>query len=294
MAKKQRKKSITQEFRSELHNKLAIGEKRADAKKNNTDYEKIFSYNTLHTYQKHSKNFAKWVRDKYDCRSMEEARPFVEEYLNQKILEGCSASTIKTYACSICKAYGIRTTKLDIEFPKRERKDITRSRLDVEERRIPNKDVVQVAKHTGLRRSELTSLRPEQLKCWKGRYYIEGVHGKGGKTRNVPISNNDARTIEVLKKATPGERVFSSSQMKSVQDIHSYRREYVQNMYMKEAEPIEAIKGEKMIVNGKQVSRVYTCRKDGKGYKLDRKAMLKVSKWVGHNRVSVMAGHYIL
>lgn len=98
---------------------------------------------------------------------MEEACPFVEEYLNQKILEGCLASTIKTYACSICKAYGIWTTKLDIEFPKWERKDITRSCLDVEERRISNKDVVQVAKHTGLRRSELTSLQPEQLKCWK-------------------------------------------------------------------------------------------------------------------------------
>ena len=38
---------------------------------------------------------------------------------------------------------------------------------------------------------------------------------------------------------------------------------------------------------------VYTCRKDETGRKLDRLAMEKCSKALGHNRVSVVAGHYL-
>jgi len=34
-------------------------------------------------------------------------------------------------------------------------------------------------------------------------------------------------------------------------------------------------------------------RKDRAGVVLDRAAMAKVSKWLGHNRLDVIAGHYL-
>ena len=39
--------------------------------------------------------------------------------------------------------------------------------------------------------------------------------------------------------------------------------------------------------------RVYTCRKDESGRKLDKAAMLVCSKALGHNRIDVVANNYI-
>ncbi len=43
----------------------------------------------------------------------------------------------------------------------------------------------------------------------------------------------------------------------------------------------------------KYQSEVYVCRKDRQGTKLDKRAMKKASKALGHNRVSVIAYSYI-
>lgn len=43
----------------------------------------------------------------------------------------------------------------------------------------------------------------------------------------------------------------------------------------------------------KYQSDVYVCRKDEKGKRLDKKAMYITSKALGHNRINVIAEHYL-
>ena len=48
-----------------------------------------------------------------------------------------------------------------------------------------------------------------------------------------------------------------------------------------------------MGVKGGSTGEVYVCRGDLKGVVYDRKAMEIASKALGHNRISVIAAHYI-
>lgn len=290
-----RKISITQQFRIALNKQLTIGESKHQAKIEGSDGG-IYSWNTYHTYKKHSQNFARWVKDIYGVNSMDAAKPYIEQYLEYKESEGCSPYTIKTYASAICKAYKISLKDLDFTFKERKRENITRSRLYVKSDadRLENAKVVRVAKHTGLRRSELTSLVPEQLKLKDGQFYITGVHGKGGRVRNVPILNNDAKTIKIISGAARCERVFTRSEMKTVPDVHGYRREYAQALYKTVARPLKDVKGKKIKVKGQYKNAIYYCRTDGKGEQFDRGAMLYVSKALGHSREEVVGRHYLI
>lgn len=64
-------------------------------------------------------------------------------------------------------------------------------------------------------------------------------------------------------------------------DVHGYRAVYATEVYAMYARD-EIPKEDK-----------YICRKDQKGIILDKKAMLEASKALGHNRIDVVAGHYI-
>lgn len=247
-----RKLSITQQFRIALKQQLRIGESKHQSKIEGNGNDGIFSWNTYQVYKRHSQNFARWVKDMYGVNSMDDAKEYIEKYLEFKESEGCSPYTIKSYGCAICKAYGISLKHLNFTFKERKREDITRSRLDVKSDadRVENAKVVRVAKHTGLRKSELTSLVPEQLKLKDGQFYITGVHGKGGRVRNVPILYNDAKTIKIINDAAKGKRVFTRSEMKTVPDIHAYRREYAQALYLIYERPLEELQGKKVKAKG--------------------------------------------
>ena len=66
-------------------------------------------------------------------------------------------------------------------------------------------------------------------------------------------------------------------------DIHSYRSQYATKMYNSLARDREQIpKGDR-----------YCCRGDLKGVWYDKQAMREVSNALGHDRISVIAGHYI-
>ena len=78
-------------------------------------------------------------------------------------------------------------------------------------------------------------------------------------------------------------------------DIHGYRAEYATILYKQYARKIEEIPYDRINKGtGKRFQGdVYTCRKDESGRKLDRAAMAKCSKALGHNRVCVVADNYL-
>lgn len=66
-------------------------------------------------------------------------------------------------------------------------------------------------------------------------------------------------------------------------DIHSYRADYCKRVYLKHARSVDQIPS----------ADKYYCRGDRRGVILDRAAMLVASQALGHNRIDVIASHYL-
>lgn len=290
------KKSLVRQVQETYDNMLAIGRSKHQDKIDGCTMDKIYSWETYKDYMKHANYFAKYCREEHGCKTLEECRPYVDEWLQYRIGRKLSAYTIKLDAAALAKLYQC-STKDFIKTPARKRKDITRSRgtkvRDGHFSETNNKEMVEFCKSTGLRRGELKVLTGDKLICKDGTYYIVVNRGsKGGRYREAEVIGN----IENVKKLMHKEgnnKVFK--RVPSGADIHSYRAEYATEVYNKYARPIEAIPYDTINWGLKCAyqSEVYNCRGDKKGIKLDKRAMEKASEALGHNRISVVAAHYI-
>ena len=125
-------------------------------------------------------------------------------------------------------------------------------------------------------------------------FFIHHRKDKNGRYRFAPIIGPDKdKIIERMQSTRTMEKVWQH--VNGNADIHGYRAEYATVMYKQYARRIEDIPYDRI---NKGTGRrfqgdVYACRKDEAGRKLDRAAMLKCSKALGHNRISVVADNYI-
>ncbi len=276
------KPTLNSQVDARLDEITRFGRKKSLDKANDVYKKYIYSYSTLKSYKKHCKAFAKYCHEKYRCKNLEECRPYVDEYLQMRICV-CSAYTVKLDACALAKLYECSSTNF-IKTPDRKRADIIRSRGEkVRDKHFSEKnhyDLVSFCKGTGLRRHEIVNLRGTDLVFENGRYYVHVRCGKGGKERKTLIIGNVDQIVELMNKAGK-EKVFQK--VANGADIHGYRRVYATTLYNMVAKPLDELtKKEK-----------YYCRKDKKGIIYDKNAMQMVSKNLGHNRLNVIADHYL-
>lgn len=303
MARNRKKKeSLVYQVQKCLESELAIGESKSndkaieasrlrEKKKGNSNAKltfeeritihKIYSWKTFRDYQHNCCTFVKWCKDKYNCKTLEECRPYVNEWITS--LSEYSAYTQKAYVCAVAKLYNCTTMDFN-PTPIRHRADITRSRTEAKRDKnfseAINKEFIAFCKGTGLRKSELECLRGDQLLFKNGHYYIAVTRGaKGGRYREAPIISDIHSIVIHIKKAGDGKVWDYVPDL----DVHSYRSEYCCTIYRKYARPIEEIPKKER----------YICRGDLKGVIYDKKAMLIASQCLGHNRISVIAGHYL-
>ena len=57
--------------------------------------------------------------------------------------------------------------------------------------------------------------------------------------------------------------------------------------------PLPGISGLRVLLPSFLQTDRYVCRRDRAGVVYDKAAMLQVSRMLGHNRISVIAGHYL-
>lgn len=125
-------------------------------------------------------------------------------------------------------------------------------------------------------------------------YFIHHRKDKNGRYRFAPIIGPDReRIIERMRNTGATEKVWQY--VSSNADIHGYRADYATAMYKMYARNIEDIPYDRVNkgTGRRYQSDVYTCRKEESGRKLDRAAMRKCSKALGHNRISVFADNYV-
>ena len=217
--------------------------------------------------------------------------------------------------------------------PERHRHDIKRSRghavRDSHFSELNNLEFVEFCKGTGCRRNVLEKLRGRDLitaaeirqeisrldqKIGKSEKeekhlkvlmdalkmfpdqdtFIHHDRDKGGRERYSPVvGEHKDKIIARMKSIAPDEKVWQN--VPGNADTHGYRGEYATSVYRIYARPIEEIPFDRINKGtGKKFqSDVYTCRKDEKGKKLDKEAMMKASKALGHNRLEVVANNYL-
>lgn len=275
------KKSLIRQVQERLDSMLAIGESKYIDKKYDLTKGKIYSWTTYRSYLQQCCQFIRYCRDNHHCKNLTDCRQHVGEWMESR--KDLSAYTVKLAASALCKLYGESLEELGISTKRAARSEITRSRgiakRDSHFSEEKNAEFVEFCRSTGLRRSEITKLRGDQLIERDGEYYIETT-GKGGRFRVITICGDVELVIGKMKEAGTG-KVWKKVPQNA--DIHSYRADYASRIYLKYARPIEEIPRKER----------YICRKDKAGIVYDKAAMLEASKALGHNRISVVGEHYL-
>ena len=284
-AKRNKQNTLKDEIYAKLSKMFREGKGRArnEDKKKGLDKLYIYSEKSYRTYTNEAKNFRRWINEHHpECKHLRECRKYVNEWILQMIDDKKSAYTISTRKSALVKLFQVDYSFF-VETPGRYRKNVTRSRLDVEyDKHISKKNEAYWAKITegiGLRIAELTRVRGNDVFIEDGKYYLKVRRGtKGGKVRIVEVI--DAEVAELIKLA--GDRPAFPNVPRAY-DNHYHRAVYAKKLYNLYARPIDMIPKEDR----------YIMRKDRKGVILDKKAMKIVADSMGHNRISVIAQSYL-
>lgn len=289
------KKSLILQVKEMLDSKLAIGQNKHAAKAAGTYKNYIYSWGTYRTYLQQCCQFVRWCKDiartdgSKQPRTLENCRQYVAKYMQHLQQQEYSAYTQKLVLSALCKLYNEypsegRPFDLPNQQQARHRADITRSRetvaRDAHFSEEKNADIITFCRCTGLRRAELQQIRGIDL---DGSSLMVYRGTKGGRVRIVPLvgSADEIAAVQQMAAAAGNNKIFPH--ISSAMDVHHYRSVYCQRVYDQYARPLEQIP---------QSDRYY-CRQDKKGVIYDKRAMLQVSRALGHNRISVIAGHYL-
>ncbi len=286
------KKSLIRQVQEKLVNKMAAGDSRHLDKTVGPEVTstKIYSYGTLDAYMQQCCDFVKFAKAEHKVKTLEDCRPFVNEFLQRSIDGDMSSYSIKLQASALAKLYDCSSEEF-IPTPARHRENITRSRgaavRDTHFSEARNKALVDFCCSTGLRRHELAALTGNCLRCdEQGNYHIWVQSGKGGKSRLVPVVGNREQVQNVLNLCEQAGEGKVFAKIHNAADIHSYRRIYCTRVYNATCRPISSL------LPG--TSERYYCRGSMAGVVLDRSALETCSRALGHNRVSVVVSHYMV
>ena len=269
--------SLKRQITQALINQKCFGEskyaaKQAGGTKFGQPTDGIYSYKTMKTYLDESVKFGNWVKENYNIKTLEQAKEYVGEYLERGRVKKLSAWTLKLQRSALRKMYQDPGLAKEVELPNRKKENIVRSRGDAvrdkdfsEEK---NKEMVDFAKSTGLRRSGMEKVRPQDIFEKDGKLFV-AIKEKGGRYRELPVLKKyEERIREIVQGKELDKKIFEK--IHSSADIHSYRREYAQELYRE--------------ITGKN----FDPAKDK-----DKEALRQVSEALGHSRLDVVTRNYL-
>lgn len=287
------RKSIVRETIERLDGKMAIGESRREAKiaireEGGSTWSvstgRIHSHKTRTTYQEQCIRFVKWTRVQHHIISLAELDPRADElataYLQQQVALGKSPYTVQVERAALRLFFNDHALASTVVIPRRERANITRSRGAKQHDRHfqPTNwpDLVSFLQAVGLRRHELRAVCCRDIGDHDGHLTVHVESGKGGLERYAPVLAGCERDVLRMREGRDPEELIFPRIPKHV-DIHSYRREYAQALYLQYAP-------------GRSLPPV-TGRLKRKDY--DWEAAKQVSHALGHQRVDVVLRHYL-
>lgn len=269
--------SLKRQIQEKYDSMLAIGQSKKTDKLAGNVAGRIYSWETYHSYMKHACYFADWAKQQpapedlgHKVRTLDEARRFVEAFLQNGIDRKLSAYTMQLQAAALAKLYGCHSTDFDVDLPKRSRANLTRSRgekvRDANFNEGLHEELVRFCRCTGLRRGELEQIRGEDLREIDGKYYLEVTRNtKGGRPRTSPIVGTDeeVRAVVAQLHAAGSKKVYPV--VSTHADVHGYRSDYATRVYNAKKRDLSEFKNERLIMYKSRILDVYTspgCHRD--------------------------------
>lgn len=287
------RKSIVKEALDRLDGLMAIHHSRREAKQAIRQEQgatwsistgRIHSFKTRSSYQEHVVRFIRWARETHHTISLEQldlrANDLATAYLQQRLAESKSPYTLQAERAALRLFFADRALAASVDIPHRERANISRSRGPKRHDRHFQPanwpELVQFLQATGLRRHEVRALRCRDIFAQDGNLLVHVTSGKGGLARNAPVLPGcEAQVLAVSADRDPNEVAFS--RIPKHMDVHGYRREYAQALYLHYAP-------------GRSLPSP-TGRLKRSDY--DAEAVLRVSQALGHQRKDVVLRHYL-
>lgn len=280
--------TLIRQIDQSLHSRLAIGRSKRPDKADGSFRRYIYSWQTYRSYMKQLGLFARWCKKTHNARYLKECRQYVKEYMETR--SELSIWTQKLDLAALQKLYQeypkAPEKPFGVELQPRLRQDIKRSRQQATRDKdfsiANNADLITFCRCTGLRRSELQELKGTDITADGLQLHVTR-NTKGGRWRMAPITGEpeEIELVQRMCQEARSGRVWPN--VPSSADIHSYRADYCQKVYLQYARPVDQIPS----------ADKYYCRGDRKGLILDKSAMLEASRALGHNRIDVIASHYL-
>jgi hypothetical protein len=200
----------------------------------------IHSYRTRQAYQQHVLHFINWARTATGINRLANLDACADElaasYLQERVVSGKSAYTVQAERAALRLFFQQRDLAQDVELPRRVREQIQRSRTVTKQDRHFQPDhwqkLIAFLRACGLRREEIGALFVREV-YWKqaDRLVVFVRNGKGGQAREVWVLPGCEQAVwSVVVGRDPDEHVFAH--LPKNMDIHSYRREYAQSLYL--------------------------------------------------------------
>ncbi|BCL80974.1 tyrosine-type recombinase/integrase [Ktedonobacteria bacterium brp13] len=250
-----------------------------------------FSTNTIHShrtrqaYQQHVLHFINWAREQYGVNRLISLDALAEElttiYLTQRVSAQKSSYTVQAERSALRLFFQQQHLADTVAIPPRKREQIHRSRgvtkQDQHFQASHWQSTIAFLRACGLRREESTALFVREV-YWQSRerlvVYVR--NGKGGQSREVLVLPGHEQAVwSLVEGREQDEHVFAY--LPKNMDIHSYRREYAQSLYL-------------WLAPGRTLPSSTGRLKPGD---YNRQAALFVSEQLGHHRLDVMLRHYL-
>lgn len=287
----------------------AIEEHRAFCREQNEPFritdvklDGIYSHSTFKNYLSVGGRFLDYVdqnnlqaRNIVDC-----VRKHGTDYLQSLEDRGLSTYTVGQAKACLSKIIG---KELDYKLPPQHAHEITKGRQMSERCSLFNEDknreLVEIARATGGRRSDLEKLRVGDFVREKG--IITGVEfkdSKGGRDRYSPILPEHQKEVtKIVNEMERQGRDQAFDEINSMANIHSYRREYCREVYRKcqndhsyRENLLKKYESKGFSMNEKDKAKEDYWASDGRTF--NRQSLFISSQALGHNRLDIIPRNY--
>lgn len=309
-----RNATLKNQIKQNLNSKIAYGESKHQDKQGlefGQSTYKIYSFDTKDTYEKACLRFEKWLVEEKQIskrESLEEVEKYVKEYLQHRLDDNKSVYTVKMERSALSMLYA---KQFDIDMPKRDNKNITRSREETANDKHHSesgiyRDLFVIAKATGGRRCDLEKVTKSAFYEKDGKMYVNFLQSKGGRDRTAIVREEYQQQVkEILQKHNDKDKLFPHIPKEI--DIHALRRNYAQNLYQDikenrelrdnllklypERHEYKTQKDKDGNTYTKEIEKTTYTDRDKNTYLRDD--VYVVTQCLGHNRIDVTITHYL-
>lgn len=214
----------------------------------NKSDDKLYMDKTFQDYKRICEKFADYVIEQAGTRriTIEDSRQYIQPYIDKLIEEGKSPSYQKKILAGICKGTNSKMRDYyhqEVNYAKQTLRKHEQSSIHKNYNEKKHKDILDLNKCIGIRRSELKDLKTNNITIYKDRIEIYCPLAKGGKN-NINVVR-DTRKMEVIEHyynlaiQEKRENLITKEMINNDADLHRSRAQNARDEYHRIVEDMQ-------------------------------------------------------